>query len=173
MKIRNESEILHLVASYCSVAERCIRDVRRKIALAGASPEAEERILARLQKDQFVDEARFCRSFVKDKFRFNRWGHIRLDHELRRRGIAPDMIAEAIGEMDEKEYRNTLLALLKEKKRSVKKRPEWEVFNRLYRFAAGRGFEGHLIVQCLKSLFKDDFNIDDFNIDDFDTDDMG
>jgi regulatory protein len=158
MRVKNESEILHQAASYCSVAERCIQDVRKKIAPSGASPEAEERIIARLLKDQFIDEARFCRSFVKDKFRFNRWGRIRIGHELRQKGIAPDVLAEAIREIDEDEYESLLLEMLKEKKRFVKGRSEQEVFHKLYRFAAGRGFESNLIVQCLKCLFKDDFD---------------
>ena len=46
MKAKSESEILHRAAAYCSTAERCIHDVRKKIASASLSPEGKERIIA-------------------------------------------------------------------------------------------------------------------------------
>ncbi|MDR0756619.1 MAG: RecX family transcriptional regulator, partial [Tannerella sp.] len=70
MKQIDENKLLHSTASYCSICERCISDVRKKLAAAGATQEIEKRIIERLLKEGFIDEARFCRSFVNDKFRF-------------------------------------------------------------------------------------------------------
>jgi len=154
MKQFNEQEILHVAASYCSLAERCINDVRKKIALAGASPEIEERIISYLLKEKFIDEARYCRSFVKDKFRFNRWGRIKIDFELRSKNIAGLLINEAVAIIDEDEYESVLFTLLKEKKRTVKGKNEQDIFPKLYRFAVSRGFESSLIIRQLKKLFS-------------------
>ena len=160
MKQRNEQEILHRVASYCSTAERCIEDVRLKIVSAGATPEMEERIIARLLQEKFIDETRFCRCFVNDKFRFNRWGRIKISYELRQKNITSELISEALSQIDEEDYKSVLHALLKEKKRTAKGQTEQDLFNKLYRFALSRGFESNLTVQQLKKLFNQCFDVD-------------
>ena len=154
MKQLNEQEILHLAASYCSMAERCIYDVRKKIASAGASPETAERIIAHLLKEKFIDEARYCRSFVNDKFRFNRWGRIKISYELRGKNIDDSLINEAIANIDEDEYESALFALLKDKKRTVKGKTEQDIFAKLYSFAVSKGFESDLTVRQLKKNFR-------------------
>ncbi|MDR2139789.1 MAG: RecX family transcriptional regulator [Tannerella sp.] len=161
MKQRNESELLHLAAGWCSSCERCVSEVRKKLTEAGASPEVSERIITRLVEEKFMDEARFCRSFVKDRFRFNGWGRIRIRHELQQKGIASRLIAEALDELDDETCRSALSNLLKTKKRTVKGRSEYDVFRKLYRFACGRGFEGALISSCLKPLFNETYSVDE------------
>jgi len=156
MRQRNEPEILHWAASYCSLAERCIEDVRLKIVSAGATPDMEERIIARLLKEKFIDETRYCRCFVNDKFRFNRWGRIKIDYELQQKKITSEIIAEAISQIEEDEYESVLYTLLKDKKRTVKGQTEQDIYNKLYRFAMSRGFESYLTVRQLKNLFKYD-----------------
>ncbi|MDR2040896.1 MAG: RecX family transcriptional regulator [Tannerella sp.] len=161
MKQRDESELLRLAAAWCSSGERCIAEVRKKLAAAGASPEVAERITARLLEEKFVDEARFCRSFVKDKFRFNGWGRIRIRHELQQKGIAACVIAEALDELDEEAYRSALSGMLIAKKRTTKGHSEYDVFLKLYRFARGRGFEGAFVSSCLKPLFDEHYDVDE------------
>ena len=160
MKQRNEPEILHWAASYCSMAERCIQDVRMKIISAGVTPDMEERIITRLLEEKFIDEMRYCRCFVHDKFRFNHWGRIKIDYELRQKNIDSSLISEVISQIDEEDYEMVLFAMLQDKKRTVKGQTEQDQFNKLYRFAMSRGFESHLTVRQLKKLFNQRFDVD-------------
>lgn len=151
-EIRDEAEMLHRAAAYCSIAERCIYDVRKKIASAGLSPESEERIIARLIEEKFIDEARFCRCFVSDKSRFNEWGRIKMSGALRRKGIAQSLIDEALSRIDEDDYRRILTELLIRKKRTVRSVSDTDLFVKLCRFAVNKGYEQSLVVQCVKKL---------------------
>ena len=160
MRQKSEPEILYLAASYCSMAERCIQDVRKKIRTACISSEVEERIIARLLKERYIDESRYCRSYVKDKFRLNRWGRIKICYELRGKNISANDIDEAVNQIDEDEYCSILYDLLKDKKRTTKGQTAQDVFNKLYRFAASRGFESNLTIQQLKKLLKASFDVD-------------
>jgi regulatory protein len=162
MKQMNEIKLLQSAASYCSICERCIADVSRKLVAAGATREMEKRIIERLLKEGFIDETRFCRSFVNDKFRFNRWGRVRIRYELQRKKIPGELISAALDEMDEEAYLSSLSELLKDRKRTLKGNSERDVFYKLCRFAVGRGFESQLVVQCIKTLFKDDYDTDAF-----------
>jgi regulatory protein len=154
MKQKSESELLHSMAAWCSLAERSMQDVQKKIAATGLPPDAQERIVARLLKEKFIDEDRFARSFVNDKLRFNKWGRIKIAYELTKRGIAPAIRMEALGCIDEQTYRDILLALLKAKQKTTKGANERDIFTKLLRFAAGRGFESKEAVSCLRLLVK-------------------
>ena len=141
MKEITEPEMLHRAAAYCSAAERCIQDVQKKIDAAGLPPDASERIIARLLKERFIDESRYTRFFVNDKLRFNKWGRVKIGYELYKKNIPSPIREES-------------LALLKSKKKSTKGKDERDLFNKLLRFAAGRGFESRITLNCLSQLFK-------------------
>lgn len=157
MKELTEPEMLHRMAAYCSAAERCIDDVHKKVTEAGLDQAAAERITARLINEKFLDESRFCRSFVNDKLRFNKWGRIKIGYELQRRHIPAALRAEALSHIDEEEYEAILYELLKAKKKSVKSKDRRDLYYKLLRFAAGRGFESQVAGQCLKRLMPTDY----------------
>lgn len=154
MKQLSESEMLHRAAAYCSAAERCIQDVEKKIKAAGLTQEESERIIARLLKERFIDENRFAHYFVNDKLRFNKWGRIKIGYELQKKGIPSDIRTEALENIDEQEYQSILFSLLKSKKKSTHGKDQRDLYVKLLRFAAGRGFEGAIISQCLRQLFN-------------------
>ena len=155
--MKSESEMLSTMAKYCSTAERCINDIRKKIKTEGLPPDAEKRIIDYLLKEKFINEKRFCRSFVNDKFKFNHWGRIKICYELKIRNIPPDVYYEAIEYIDDDEYISVLTDLLKSKKRTTNGRSPQDIFQKLCRFAASRGFETPLIINTLKGIIK---NID-------------
>lgn len=163
MKELTEPEMLHKAAAYCSAAERCIDDVRKKITEAGLDEPAAERIIARLLTEKFIDERRFCQSFVNDKLRFNKWGRIKIGYELQRRHIPSSVRAEALDSIDEEEYSHILFELLKAKKKTVKSKDSRDLYYKLLRFAAGRGFETQTAGECLKRLLQSTDYADDLD----------
>lgn len=149
-----EQEMLRRMAAYCTAAERCSREVEKKINAAGLSADVAERILVRLGEERFLDDRRYAACFVRDKLRFNKWGRVKIAYELHKKGILPELRKEALEQIDENEYRAILLKLLKEKKKTTRGKDERDRFAKLLRFAAGRGFEGGEAVDCLKQLFN-------------------
>ncbi len=154
MKQLNEQEVLHRAAVYCSAAERCKQEVKKKIEALGLPPEASEKIIAYLQKERYLDENRYARSFASDKFRFSKWGRIKIGYELQKKGIALQIRTEALHSIDENDYERMLLDLLKSKKRTIRKGEERELWIKLFRFAASHGFESEVIKRNLKQLFN-------------------
>lgn len=154
MKKLNEQEMLHRMAAYCSSAERCEQDVRQKLVKAELEPEAVSRIINRLRQEKFIDEARFARAFVSDKFRFNHWGKYKIRCELLRKEISEEEIELALSSLEMEEYDQVLMDLLKTKMKSVKAKDERERYYKLLRFAVGRGFQPAEAGVCLKRLLK-------------------
>jgi regulatory protein len=152
--MKTEMEIFSDMAGYCSLAERCIDDVRRKLNATDLTENVKNRIINRLIQEKFIDEQRFCRSFINDKLKFNHWGRIKIGYELKRRHIKPEIYAEAMITIDENEYLSILSHLLKSKKRSIKGHSDQDMFRKLYSFASSRGFESPLTIEILKNLFS-------------------
>ena len=164
--MKTEEQLLQQLASLCAIKECCLQDLRTKLEKSELPEEAQERILQRLQAERFVDEARFARSFANDKFRFNHWGRIKINYELSQKGIPSDLREEALSAIEEEPYRETLTDLLRSKLRTTKAKNAYELVQKLLRFAASRGFEGSLALECTRTLLNDD--VDDDALDAFD-----
>ncbi len=156
MKEIDESSARLRAASYCSTAERCRSEVRRKLEEWNAPPAAFDRILNYLESENYLNEARFCRAFSHDKLRYSGWGRIKISQALRLKEIDASLIKDALAELDDEEYTATLKKLIAAKNRTLRAASDYERNGKLIRFAAGRGFEPSLICRLLHTS-EDDY----------------
>ena len=145
---------------YCAKAERCKCEVLHKLQVWGAPEEHEENILAHLVKEGYIDESRYAKAFVRDKYRFSQWGTMKISQALRLKRIPDACIKKALLEIDVDEYLSILKQMLAKKKPSIKSANEYEMNGKLIRFAIGRGYEMDDILFCLKQLGGDDEYLD-------------
>lgn len=143
-----EKEALNKAAAYCSAAEHCISEVSGKLRTWGMNQHAEA-VISRLIKEKFIDEERFCNSFVREKIRYNKWGKIKTAQALRVKDIDPSIIRNALDAFDDEEYTDILRQLLQAKAHTVKAPSEYEKNCKLIRFALSRGFEMPLVTKLL------------------------
>ena len=151
-----EQEAFLQLAALCAQAEHCEQEMRDKLKRWELDTAAADRIIARLQKERYIDDARYARAFVKDKIRYNKWGRRKVEQALWQKRIADDIRQQVLGEIDENEYLDVLRPLLKQKRRTTKAENDYALNQKLVRFALGRGFTFDLIRKCL------DVNDDDF-----------
>jgi len=157
-KEETEAAVLNKMAALCSLKEYCVGDIRQKIADTGLTDETNERIIRRLCADKFIDEKRYVRAFIKDKFRFNQWGRVKINYALRNKGIQKTLIETELNAIDESEYNAMLENLIQSKMKSIKGKTPRELFQKLFRFASGRGFESWLIIPSLKKILNTENN---------------
>ncbi len=142
-------EILYKLAAKCSVSEQCLSDIEAKLSRYDLTEEERTRILRHLVEEKYVDDRRYAEAYVKDKYRFNKWGRIKIAQGLRMKGIDNETIKSAMEAIDEEEYQEILRDLIKAKRRSTRGASEYEINGKLIRFATGRGFEFAAIRECL------------------------
>ena len=65
-----EKDALSRMAAYCASAEHCRAEVVEKLQRWGIAYDAIDRIIDRLEQEQYIDEERYCRAFIRDKYRF-------------------------------------------------------------------------------------------------------
>jgi len=145
-------ELLHKAASYCSISEHCISEVEDKLNAWCIECDDKAKIINRLIDEDFINEKRYCAYFVKDKFRFNKWGKVKISYALKQKGLSDELINAALQTIDEGEYDEMLAALLKTKLTGLKYEFEYEKQGKLFRFAQSRGFENNVIERVLRNI---------------------
>jgi len=137
------------LAQLCARSEHCQHDLLEKMRRWEMSDEAQARVMARLVSERYVDDERFARAFVRDKIRYNKWGRRKVEQALWQKRIDEDIREQVLSEVDDEEYLSVLRPLLKQKRRSTKAESDYEVNQKLVRFALSRGFTYDIIRQCL------------------------
>ena len=157
-----EQEAYLQLAALCAQAEHCQQEMRDKMRRWELDETVQNRIIDRLIKERYVDDERYARAFVKDKIRYNKWGRRKVQQALWQKHIDAEIQQRVLDEIDEKEYLDILRPLLKQKRKSIKAESDYELNQKLVRFALGRGFGFDIIRQCL--------NVDNIDIEDIDDD---
>ena len=66
MKEKTEQEAYLQLAAVCAHAEHCEQEMRDKMKRWGMDKDVQERVVARLVKERYIDNERYARAFVKD-----------------------------------------------------------------------------------------------------------
>ena len=148
-KEMTEQEAYLQLAAICAQAEHCEQEMRDKMKRWEIDETVQNRIIDRLTKERYIDNERYARAFVKDKIRYNKWGRRKVQQALWMKRIDQDIQQRVLDEIDEKEYLDVLRPLLKQKRKSIKADSDYEMNQKLVRFALSRGFTFDIIRQCL------------------------
>ena len=149
-KEMTEQEAYLQLATLCAQAEHCEQEMRDKMKRWEIDETVQNRIIDRLVKERYIDNERYARAFVKDKIRYNKWGMRKVQQALWMKRIDNDIQQRVLDEIDDKEYLDVLHPLLKQKRKSTKAANDYELNQKLVRFALGRGFTFDIIRQCLE-----------------------
>jgi regulatory protein len=149
MKQKTEQEAYLTLAALCAQAEHCQWEMVEKMRKWEIPEEAQARIMERLVKERYVDDERFARALAKDKVRYNKWGRRKVEQALWQKHIVEDIRKNVLNEIDDEEYLSVLRPLLKQKRKSIKAQNDYELNQKLMRFALGRGFTFDIIKQCI------------------------
>ena len=144
-----EQQVFQKLSALCARAAHCQHDMMEKNRQWNVDEETQARVMGRLVKERYVDDQRYAEAFVRDKVRYNQWGRRKVEQALWLKHIDDDAARQALDAIDDDEYVDILKPLLKQKRRSVKARNDYELNIKLMKWALGRGFTMDIIRQCL------------------------
>jgi len=139
---------------YCSYQERCHQEVTQKLYEMRMIPEAVNLIKVYLIQNDFLNEERFAKTFVRGKFKIKKWGKQRLALELKKRGISKSIINTAIAQIGNDEYMNMFNDLAEKKARTLKETNSLKKKKTLADYLLYRGWETHLVYEKANELIK-------------------
>ena len=137
------------LAQLCARSEHCQYELTEKMRRWEMSDEAQARVMARLVGERYVDDERYTRAFVRDKIRYNKWGRRKVEQALWMKRIDKDIQQRVLSEVDDSEYLSVLRPLLRQKRRSIKAASDYELNQKLVKFALSRGFTFDIIRQYI------------------------
>ena len=141
--------LLNKAMAYCAGKESCRTDAGQKLASWGADDKEIENIINQLVKEKFIDEERYATAFVKDKFRQNKWGKVKIAVVLRMKKIGDETISKAMDSIDEAEYLDLLKSIVEKQRKTVRAKNQYELKGKLLRHCLSKGFESHLLYNIL------------------------
>lgn len=139
------------LVQYCAYRDRSQKEVEEKLREMRMIPIACEQIIIKLMQENFLNEERFARSFVRGKFRIKKWGRIKIKQELKFKQISSPLIKMALTEIDENEYYKTLVELAEKKVVLIKEKNASKKKQKLINYLLQKGYESSLVYEVSNS----------------------
>ena len=148
---KDEKVILEKMQSFCIYQERCIQEVKKKLTRLQVIAKTKSKIIDHLIEDDYLNEVRFAKSFIQGKLRIKKWGRIKLNYELRIRGIKKFIIDEEINKISKEDYYDYFNEFSNNKIKTLKGSKEQKKRSFVNYFTY-RGWENNLIYEKLNEI---------------------
>ncbi len=151
--LQNDSEreiAQNKAMSYISKYQKTEKELRDYLIKKGFDEEIVLKVIKKLKEYNLVDDMSYAKNYIKSKSKKS--GRRKLSFELKKRGIADDMVEENI-----EEYSNDSENILPLCEKYLKNKPrDYKTKQKAYRFLASRGFIGEDIMRALNMFFKEE-----------------
>ena len=146
-----QNELIYIQAQdtalhYIGYKMRTEKEVFKKLYEKGFSENVIERVMEFLKKYQYIEDEKYCESYIKERIRFNPRGKYALKMELRQKAIADSIIDKTL-EKIEKDELGDAIRLLEKKCFSLDDINEKEK-KRLLGFLQRRGYSYDIIKEA-------------------------
>lgn len=138
--------------NFISYRIRSKKEVYTKLKKEDVPEEHIDKIISKLEEDEYINDYKFAKTFFESKTRINKWSNKRIEYELIQKGISKDIINEFSSNFKELEFENA-------KDLVEKKLPQWErkfdgfkLKNKVYTFLSSKGFDYNTIERVLGEL---------------------
>jgi regulatory protein len=135
--------------SLCSGREFCCDDIRKKLQLWGVGIDDGEKIINILVEEKFLNESRYATAFTRDKFKYNKWGKVKIAFQLKSKKIPSDIIKSALDSINNNVYKESLKDLIESHRRTIKAKNQYDLKAKLLRYGLSKGFESNLLYDLL------------------------
>lgn len=139
---------LDLAFRYLTRRERTVLEVRRHLEGKRIEPDAIDQALAHLEREGYLDDARFARQFAEDKRLLEEWGADRIERRLAALGVSPELVGAAVAERDRGGEREAALALLQRRFPQLGDDPRER--RRAFAVLARKGYEHELAWDAIR-----------------------
>lgn len=137
---------------YCSYQERCYKEVEEKFYDYKLTSTEKEQLLVYLIENNFINEERFAKSFVRGKHNYKNWGRNRIIQELKFRNITSKLIEIALREINNDEYLIRFNTMAEKHWLQIKERKGQKKNKKFVDYLLRKGYENGLIFEKLREL---------------------
>jgi regulatory protein len=139
----------------CARAERASGDALRLMHRWGVAPQEQQQVLKRLIDEKFIDDRRYAEAFVREKTNLSAWGEFKIRAALRNKGIASEIIDQALRQLADNDSGERLMERLRRKIRTIKYDTAYQLKNKLIRHGLSLGYPTDKVIGCVEKVMKD------------------
>jgi regulatory protein len=130
--------------------DRTVLEVRRRLERDGVEPATADAAVAELERQGYLDDARYARRYAEDRRTLDAWGDERIERRLREAGVPPEVVAAALGDRDPGDARAAAVALLE---RRLRERPSTDrERERALGLLVRRGYDVELAYEAVRAF---------------------
>ena len=146
------SQIKKKLADYCVYQDRSHYEVEQKLKeLRTLNEDERGEILIWLIQNNFLNEERFSKSYARGKFYQKKWGKNKIKQGLKQKRIPTNLIDKGIEEINEEDYKSTLMELTEKKWNILRESEVYLKKKKIYNYLLQKGYEYNLINEILKN----------------------
>ncbi len=145
-------EIERKLQHYCSYQDRCHKEVIEKLKTYKIKSSDLSQIISNLINENFLNESRFSKSFVRGKFNIKSWGKVRIQNELKKRNISAYNISLGMKEINEIDYHKKLDHIFNKKLSSLVGINTISKKKKIISYLTYRGWESNLIYDKINEI---------------------
>lgn len=134
-------EIKLKLVNYCVYQDRCHAEVEQKMREFMLIEEAKDEIILYLLKENYLNEERFTRSYIRGKFYIKHWGRNKIKINLKQKQISEKLISKCFDEIDESDYEKTLKKIFEDYYSKQTGLKEYQRKSKTIKYLMGKGFE--------------------------------
>ncbi len=150
-KVYNLDEARENIRAYCVYQDRSHYEVSNKLWGYGLFRDAVDQLMTELIQDNYLNEERFARSFVRGKFNQKKWGRQKIRKALYPHKLSDYVMDKAFTEIDDEEYLQTLNLLLEKKDRTLSDKNLFVRRGKLADHLIRKGYEGDLVWDIIRN----------------------
>ncbi len=150
-QIYDLEEAREKIRAYCNYRERSHKEVGDKLQSYGLIELVVAQLVTELIQENYLNEERFARSFVRGKFNQKKWGRQKIRQALYQHQLSDYVLRKAFEEIDEDVYLSTLKELLQKKEATLKDRNIYVRRRKLADYLVRKGYEPDLVWDLIRS----------------------
>jgi|ERR1041384_1917401 regulatory protein len=156
-KLRDDDpeEVYNRALRFLAYRPRSEAELRARLGRAGFSPQEIEGALAKLRGLKLLDDEAFARSFARDRIENRGYGPLRVERELRFKGVAKAVIAEVLKESFDRERDRARARAILERRFRGRDLSDLKTARRAVAYLRRRGYRDAMIAEILKTPMED------------------
>lgn len=143
-------DIYNIALKYIKVRLRSTKEIKDYLTRKKIESEDIELVIDKLTKTNNLNDDYFSICFIKDKFRFTSWGQYRIKQELKKLGVADEIINKNINIISKEESLEKIDKLInKQIKSNHNKLDNYKLKNKIYTNLVKLGYEASDVINIL------------------------
>ncbi len=134
-------EIKQKLVNYCVYQDRCHSEVEQKMREFLLIDEAKEDIFLYLIQENYLNEERFVRSYIRGKFYMKKWGRQKIKMSLKQKGISERMMQGCWNEIFEEDYADAIRTIYNKYIENLSGLNDYQKKTKAIRHLLSKGFE--------------------------------